>query len=91
MSQEKMDLFLATTTFRRNLLQLVAPGGGQRMSARSTKEREGDDLIRKVGAVETFMLPTNFLTSIYSRFDICIFQATNTIFYLGIIHKNLNY
>ena len=58
MSQEKMDLFLATTTFRRNLLQLVAPGGGQRMSARSTKEREGDDLIRKVGAVETFMLPT---------------------------------
>ena len=51
-----MDLFLATTTFRRNLLHLVAPGGGQRMSARSTKEREGDDLIRKVG-VETFKWP----------------------------------
>ena len=29
MSKEKMALFVATTTFRRNLLQLVAAGGSQ--------------------------------------------------------------
>jgi len=55
MSEEKMQLFVATTTFRRNLLELVAAGGSQRMSARSSKEREGNDLLKKVADLQNGM------------------------------------
>ncbi len=48
MSKEKMALFVATTTFRRNVMQSIAVGGSQRRSARNNIEREGNDLLSKV-------------------------------------------
>ena len=48
MSKEKMALFVATTTFIRNVTQSIAVGGSQRRSARNNIEREGNDLLSKV-------------------------------------------
>jgi hypothetical protein len=48
MSKEKMALFVATTTFIRNVTQSIAVGGSQRRSARNNIEREGNNLLSKV-------------------------------------------
>ena len=57
MSEEKMQLFVATTTFRRNLLELVAAGGSQvgRSGQVSRSRRQVGDcvILTKLFTVQT--------------------------------------